>query len=179
MTKILTGFLVALVLVGVAAWNFAGAMMFNEIESPYGVEETAARIQRNIQETPGWVLSGLRNPTRAVQSTGGNVLPTLLVETCNTKYSQPLLKDDNTRILSILMPCTITVYKKNDGKTYIGKMNAGLMGKLFGTKVAEIMDGVAADQEKFLSFDPDKPAPPLVRIQAGGGGKGGGPAGGC
>ena len=179
MIKIAGGALLGIVLIGVAAWNFAGAMMFNEIESPYGVEETAARIQQNIQGTPGWVLSGLRNPTRAVQSTGGNVLPTLLVETCNTKYSQPLLKDDSTRILSILMPCTITVYKKNDGKTYIGKMNAGLMGKLFGSKVAEIMEDVAADQEKFLHFDPDKPAPPLIRIQAGAKGKGGAPAGGC
>lgn len=179
MIKLAGGVFVGIVLTGVLAYSFAGSLMFNEIESPYGVEETAARIQHNIQATPGWVLSGLRNPTRAVQSTGGNALPTLLVETCNTKYSQPLLKDDSTRILSILMPCTITVYKKDDGNTYIGKMNAGLMGHLFGSKVAEIMGGVAADQEKFLTFDPDKPAPQLIHIQAGKKGKGGAPAGGC
>ena len=106
------------------------------------------------------------------------VLPVLLVEACSTKYSAPLLKADTSRIFSILMPCTITVFKNDDGKTYIGTMNSGLMGKLFG--VGEIMNQVAADQEEFLKFDPNEPAPPLMRIQpGGGGGAGGGGASGC
>lgn len=177
--KTFVALLAGVLLTALLAWQFAGALMFTEHESPFGVEETAARIQRNIQNTPGWVLSGLRNPTRAVQSKGGNVLPTLLVETCNTKYSKPILERDESRLLSILMPCTIAVYKKDDGKTYIATMNSGLMGKLFGARVGRIMAGVAADQKKFLQFDPDKPAPPLIEVKPGGGGKGGGPAGGC
>lgn len=83
----------------------------------------------------------------------------MLVETCSTKCSAPLLKDDETRILSILMPCTISVYKKDDGKTYIGTMNSRLMGKLFGSKVATIMDEIAKDQAQFIVMDPTKPAP--------------------
>ncbi len=149
--------------------------MFNEYESPFGVEETAARIQANIKALSGngWALSGLRDPSRAVAAAGGNVLPVLLVEACSTTYSKPLLKDDETRILSILMPCTVTVYKKDNGKTYIGIMNAAMMGKLFGAKVAGIMAKVAADQQKFIKFDPKKPAPPLIRLSPGGGASGG------
>lgn len=183
MMKVLVGLIVGVVLSIIAAITTAGSFMFNEFESPFGVEETAARIQANIQglsAEKGWKLSALRDPSKAVAAAGGNVLPVLLVEACSTAYSKPLLKDDKTRILSILMPCSISVYKKDNGKTYIGLMNAGLMGKLFGSKVASIMEKVAEDQAQFIKFDPKKPAPPLQRMRPGGGAAGGnGDASGC
>ena len=181
MLKFIGGLVAGIVLLGVVMFFIAGSFMFNEIESPFGVEETAARIQRNIQglEDRGWKLSGLRDPSKAVAASGTNVLPVLLVEACSTKYSAPLLKDDETRALSILMPCTITVYKKDNGKTYVTLMNSGLMGQLFGANVAKIMAEVAKDQAEFVKFDPSKPAPPLIKIRPGGGGAGGKDVGGC
>jgi len=176
MWKLVLGFVLGLASLVVGASFVAADLMFREIPSPFGVEETAARIQANIQslEHKGWRLSALRDPSKAVAAAGGNVPPVLLVEACSTKYSKPLLADDTTRILSILMPCTISVYKKDDGKVYIGLMNAGLMGRLFGSKVAAIMAEVAADQEIFTAFDPGDPAPPLIRMSPGGGGGGSG-----
>jgi uncharacterized protein (DUF302 family) len=183
MFKILSGFVLGVIFTAFAAYTMAPSMMFQERVSPYGVEETIARIQQNIQANPnGWSLSGLRNPAKAVQKDGGNTLPVLMVEACSTKYSGPILKDDSVRFLSILMPCKISVYKKNDGKTYIGNMNAGLMGKMFGPMVGDVMGRVAADQAQFLKFDPSKPAPKMIEGGGGGDGKGaagGGAAGGC
>ena len=73
-------------------------------------------------------------------------------------------------------------YKKNDGKVYIGTMNAGLMGKLFGPLVGEVMGKVAEDQKKFVVFDPKTPAPKMIMpappAGATPGGSGGG-GGGC
>jgi uncharacterized protein (DUF302 family) len=179
MLKILGSFVAGVVLTGVLAWNMAGGLMFNERVSPFGMEETIARIQANVQAVGnGWTLSGLRNPARAVAADGGNVLPVMMVEACSTLYSKPILKDDSTRILSILMPCKISVYKKEDGKVYIGTMNAGLMGKMFGPMVGEVMSKVAEDQKKFLAFDPSKPAPPMITTPAGGGQAGAGSGGG-
>ncbi len=178
--KVFIGVILGMVLTGIIAITQAQNLMFNIIPSPYSVEETAARIQANIQRLSGrgWKLSGLRDPGKAVAADGGNVLPVLLVEACSTKYSGPLLKADTSRIFSILMPCTITVFKNDDGKTYIGTMNAGLMGKLFG--VSEVMDKVAADQKEFLQFDPNMPPPPLIKKRPGGGGGGGAEdTGGC
>lgn len=182
--KAVVGFIGGIVFTGVMVFLLMGSLMFNEIESPYSVEETAARIQRNIQgkelADKGWALSGLRNPAKAVASKGGNVPPVLLVEACSTDYSGPILAADATRILSILMPCTITVYKKDNGKTYIGMMNAGLMGKMFGSTVARTMGEVAKDQKLMVTFDASKPAPPLIKTRPGGGAAGGGKdAGGC
>lgn len=181
MLKAVLGLAIGFFLIAIIMVTSAQNLMFNITPSPYGVEETAARIQANIQSEEmverGWKLSALRDPAKAVASSGGNVLPVLLIEACSTEYSGPLLKRDNHRIFSILMPCTITVFKKDDGKTYIGTMNSSLMGKLFG--ISDIMDQVAADQQAFLKFDPDMPAPPLVKIRPGGGGAGGAEAGGC
>jgi uncharacterized protein (DUF302 family) len=177
--KVFIGAILGVVLVAIIAITQAQNLMFTITPSPFGVEETAARIQANIERLSGrgWKLSGLRDPGKAVAATGGNVLPVLLIEACSTKYSGPLLKADTTRIFSILMPCTITVFKNDDGKTYIGTMNAGLMGKLFG--VSEVMDQVAADQKEFLTFDPNLPPPPLIKTRPGGGGAGGVDTGGC
>lgn len=182
MLKFLGGLVAGLVLTGVLAWNLAGSLMFNEQVSPFGLEETVARVQHNIVDTGnGWALSGLRNPARAVQTDGGNVLPVMMVEACSTKYSGPILKDDSVRFLSILMPCKVTIYKKNDGKVYIGTMNAGLMGQMFGPLVGDIMSKVAADQKKFLDMDPNKPAPQMIvpKPAGEGGGAGAGGGSGC
>lgn len=185
MWKIISGVVLGLVLAGVGAYANMSNLMFTETVSPFGLEETVARIQHNIVNNPelkekGWSLSGLRNPARAVSTDGGNVLPVLMVEVCSTKYSKPILKDDTVRFLSILMPCKISVYKKQDGKIYIGTMNAGLMGKMFGSMVGSVMSEVAADQKKFLEFDPKMPAPPMIVPSAApAGGAGGAAQGGC
>jgi uncharacterized protein (DUF302 family) len=184
MWKIVGGFVGGVAFTGIMAWNMAGSLMFNERVSPFGVEETVARIQHNINATGnGWALSGLRNPARAVQQDGGNSLPVLMIEACSTQYSKPILNEDSVRFLSILMPCKISVYKKNDGKVYIATMNAGLMGKMFGPLVGDIMGKVAEDQLKFIVMDPAKPAPQLIVPKAGGeggaGGAGGGGGSGC
>jgi uncharacterized protein (DUF302 family) len=187
MLKWIGGLIVGLAL-GVAAalafaWQMAGGMMFEERVSPFTVEETVARIQHNIEAAGnGWSLSGLRYPARPVEAAGGNVLPVMLIEACSTNYSGPILKDDRVRFLSLLMPCKIGVYKKSDGKTYIGIMNVGLLSRLFGTTTGDIMAHVVKDQESFLVMDPAKPAPPLIVPNTRGDGGSGGqaaPAGGC
>ena len=187
MWKLLGGIVLGLLVAMGLAFSMMDKLMFKEVQSPFGMEETVARIQHNIANNPelkakGWSLSGLRNPAKAVQADGSNVLPVMMIEACSTKYSKPILQEDTVRFLSILMPCKISVYKKNDGKVYIGTMNAGLMGKLFGPLVGEVMGKVAEDQKKFVVFDPKTPAPKMIMpappAGATPGGSGGG-GGGC
>jgi uncharacterized protein (DUF302 family) len=180
--RLALGIAIGVALTLLVVWNTAGRMMFSERESPFPMEETVARIQQNIQAAGnGWSLTGLRYPARPVEAEGGNVLPVMLIEACSTKYSGPILKDDKVRFLSLLMPCKIGVYKKSDGKVYIGILNVGTMSRLFGASVGEIMGQVVTDQESFLVMDPTRPAPPLVipKVGEGGGGGAGGSAAGC
>lgn len=51
------------------------------------------------------------------------------------------------------MPCTVSVYRRDDGTTAVGSMNAGLLGRVFGGTVARVMGGeVARDQAAILAF---------------------------
>ena len=85
--KVFIGAILGVVLVAIIAITQAQNLMFTITPSPYSVEETAARIQANIQRLSGrgWKLSGLRDPSKAVAAGGANVLPVLLVEACSTK----------------------------------------------------------------------------------------------
>lgn len=173
MLKIVSGFFAGVVVFSVAMYLFAGGLMIQEYESPYGLEETTARIQHNIQDA-GWDLSGLRSPSNTIRKMGATVPNVMLIEACKPDYSKPILQDRDTRILSILMPCTITVYEGEDGKTYIGLMNTALMGHMFGPMVGRVMGEVAKDQKKFITFDPNKPAPELIKPSAPAGASGAG-----
>lgn len=186
MLKTVVGIVIGVALGLAGAWfaamNMGGGLMFSERVSPFTMEETVARIQHNVEAAGnGWSLSGLRYPVRPLEAEGINALPVMLIEACSTKYSGPILQDDSVRFLSLLMPCKIGVYKKNDGKVYIGIMNAGLIARFFGTTVGDTMAHVVKDQESFLVMDPSKPAPPLILPKSGGegGGAAGGAAGGC
>ena len=78
MWKLIGSFVGGIVFTALVGWQMMPSMMFTERQSPFDMEETVARIQQNIQQTGnGWELSGLRNPARAVQKDGGNVLPVL------------------------------------------------------------------------------------------------------
>ncbi len=182
MLRVLTGFIAGLVVFAFLGWQYGGGMMVKEYPSPYGLEETVARIQHNILDSgTGWTLSGLRSPSNAIRKLGATVPNVMLIEACSTDYSKPMIKERATRILSILMPCTITVYEDDEGKVFIGMLNTALMGQLFGSEVAAIMKNVAADQAKFIDFDPSKPTPEIIQPQTSGGGSGGGlqELGGC
>jgi len=81
------------------------------------------------------------------------LLPVVLINLCQAHHAYNILKEDANKIVSVMMPCTVSVYQKSDGLVYVGTMNAGLLGTMFGGTVAEVMGGtVAAQQHKFMLF---------------------------
>ena len=72
MKKVIAGFVAGILVSGVMAWQVGGTLMVQEYPSPFGLEETAARIQANIQAA-GWDLSGLRSPSNTIRRLGATV----------------------------------------------------------------------------------------------------------
>lgn len=127
--------------------------MILEKVSPFDHNDTVKRIS-DAAKSKGWVVSGVKQLDKSIVKNGGpKVLPVTLVEICNAEHAGKILLDDESRWSSVMMPCTISVYDKNDGKTYVGFMNAPLIGKMFGGLVGDVMGGPVADgQTKILSF---------------------------
>jgi uncharacterized protein (DUF302 family) len=152
------GIVVGAGLLGVVAWNSASSLMLVEMESPYGVDETVAKIKESAEKVnqergTKWVSPGVKPLHKTIKKHGGaDLLPVMLIDLCEPNHAVNILSHDQDRILSVMMPCTISVYKKSDGKTYIAHMNAGLMGGMFGGNVAKVMNEVDEQQQEFLAF---------------------------
>ena len=151
--KYVIGFIVGMVVLGVTGWNVMPGMMLYEIPSPYTVTETVDKISANAKAA-GWVVAGVKPLHKAVKKHGGHDLsPVMLIDLCQADHAYNILKDDANKKLSVFMPCTISVYEKNNGQTFVGVMNAELLGKMFGGTIAQIMGvEVAAQQQEFIAF---------------------------
>ena len=147
------GGVLTLVIVGVAAALVVPRLMLHERPSPLGLDATVEKITRAALDA-GWVVQSVVELEKSVKKNGGgDVRPVRLVNVCEARHAAEILRDDSARKVSVLMPCTISVYEKADGRAYLGTLNAGLMARLFGGVVARVMGGpVAADQARFTAF---------------------------
>jgi uncharacterized protein (DUF302 family) len=151
------GLVVGAGVVGATIYSAAPTMMLNEFQSPYGVEESVAKIKESVEklnkeQQTRWVIAGVKSLHKSIKKHGGkDVLPVMLVNLCEPSHASKILDEDDARIVSVMMPCTISVYQKSDGKTYISYMNAGLLGQMFGGVVAEVMGEVDGQQHDILN----------------------------
>ncbi len=151
--NIFIGFILGIIVTGITVWLVMPSKMLTERLSPFSINETVEKITTNAK-AEGWVISSINPLHKSVKKHGGgNLSPVILINLCEANHAYNLLKEDENKIISVMMPCTISVYQKSDGKVYIGMMNAGLLGTMFGGTVADVMGGaVAAQQYKFMSF---------------------------
>lgn len=153
MKKTLAGILIGIVITIIVGAKLMPTQMVAEQQSPLGYEETISHIYQNVTNA-GWKVSALMRLDRTLAKEGKTVLPAASFKICQPDHAEKVLMDDDARFLAVMMPCSIAVYEKTDGRTYISTMNAALMGRLFGGTAAEVMAGpVARETAEFVKFD--------------------------
>ena len=152
-TGFLLGIIATVVVMAVAVLTFGPSMMIHEHLSPMGLDDTVNQIVENAK-AEGWVVAGVKPLDQAIEKKGGKpVLAVRLIDLCEPHHASTILSVDDARFVSVLMPCTISVYEKEDGNIYIAHMNAELMGQVFGGVIAEVMSGpVTEQQNRFVDF---------------------------
>ncbi len=103
-------------------------------------------------EADGWnivaeINLGARLAKRNVAIPGGLVI----LELTSGKNAVPLLKDESTRYVAALMPCSVAVYGMNDGRVMISRMNAGLMAGMMEPRVAEVMTSASLKLDETIA----------------------------
>lgn len=63
----------------------------------------------------------------------------VVLELTSGKNAVPLLKDETTRYVSALMPCSVSIYGMSDGRVMISRMNAAMLAGMMEPKVADVM----------------------------------------
>ncbi len=147
----LLGLVIGVVGTAMALAITAPKMMTETATSPVGVEETVERLTK-IAEADGWKVLGIRKLHESVKKHANkDVRPVHLVDLCEPHHAGKILEGDRSRVVSVFMPCTVSVYEASDGTTQVTTTNAKLLGRLFGGVVKEVMGGpVAESQAKFI-----------------------------
>ena len=129
-----------------------GGMMIHEKQSPYDFDKTVALVQENAKAR-GWIVPKVYDFQASMkkfeQPDPGKVK---VVKLCQPEYAGKMLSQDDSKFVAAMMPCSIGIYEKSDGKVYVSSMNMGLMSKMFDGVVGDTLALVAADDAKILSF---------------------------
>ena len=145
----------ALAVIGVISLSTAQAApsprdLFLESVSPLKFAETVEALKAEMT-ADGWSVLATHDLSAALAKKGHTILPVSIIEACSGKYSVVLLKQDDTRYISSLLPCRISVYETSDGKVIISRMNTEVMGAQMEPAVTEVMGKAGASLESIIA----------------------------
>jgi uncharacterized protein (DUF302 family) len=112
--------------------------LVTEHKSRFNFEMT---VELLIAETErrDWKVPAVHDLQQSLAKSGKTVKPVKVIEICKPEYSGQMLELNDERIISVMMPCRISVYEKDDGSAYIGLINAGDLASELPEKIARVM----------------------------------------
>ncbi len=117
-----------------------------EQSSPFNLTKTVESLI-SAAEKRSWNIPAVHDLQQSLAKSGKKVKPVKVIEICKPEYSGQMLELNHERIISVMMPCRISVYEKDDGKAYVALINAGAISKDMAEKVTKVMK--AASEETF------------------------------
>ena len=114
--------------------------------SPYDVATTVEKIIAAAAKKD-WQNPATHDLQQSLAKSGKEVKPVKVIEICKPEYSGKMLELSDERIVSVMMPCRISVYEKADGKTYISLLNMEAMAAEMPASIADAVKG--ASEESF------------------------------
>lgn len=146
----LAGFLSGILLTVLILLIIAPKLMFSVSESKYDFDETVAIIEQSTN-TNNWSMPHQYDLQGTMSKHGFEINPVKVFSICKPDIAIHILESDNGRHISAMMPCRIAVFEKKDGKTYVARMNAGMLSRLLGSNVKAVMGEAGQDSEQILS----------------------------
>ncbi len=152
MKKLSIGILLGGIITAGSVLFLMPGMMIHERVSPLGYDETVEKLITAVTNG-GWVISQKIDMQSSIARYGKTIPPVTLLKIFQADYAEKILNTEDAMFVSVMMPCTLSIYQKKDGKTYVSTMNTGLMGRLFGGVISDVMAGpVAEDEKRFTAF---------------------------
>jgi uncharacterized protein (DUF302 family) len=117
-----------------------------EQSSKYNFDKTVDLLITEAERRE-WKVPAVHDLQQSLAKSGKTVKPVKVIEICKPAYSGQMLELNDERIMSVMMPCRISVYVKDDGKTYMALVDGGEMAAGQPGKIARVMK--AASDETF------------------------------
>jgi uncharacterized protein (DUF302 family) len=112
--------------------------------SPYNVADTVEKLIAAAVNKE-WQNPAVQNLQQSLAKAGKDVRPVQVIEICKPEFSGQMLEKSDERIVSVMMPCRISVYEKEDGKAYVALINTSAMSAGMPASIAGVMQ-TASDE---------------------------------
>jgi uncharacterized protein (DUF302 family) len=118
----------------------------SENPSKYNFAKTVELLMSEAERRE-WKIPAIHDLQQSLAKSGKTVKPVKVIEICKPEYSGQMLELNHERIISVMMPCRISVYEKEDGKAYVSLINAASLAAGLPDNIAKVMK--AASDETF------------------------------
>jgi uncharacterized protein (DUF302 family) len=129
-----------------------GPMFIHEMESPYDFDGTVATVVENAQ-TRGWIVPETFDFQKSLVAHGQPDPGRLkVIKLCSPALASRMFARDESKYVSVMAPCSIAVYEKSDGRTYVSAIDMDLMSTLIGGDVGSVLDEIAREDAEIVRF---------------------------
>ena len=120
-----------------------------EKESLFGFHETIELLVTAATDRD-WGNPATHDLQQSLAKAGKSVRPVSVIEICKPTYSGQMLEKSDERIVSVMMPCRISVYEKADGKIYVATVNVKSFTTGQNESIQKVMTDAADEIEEIV-----------------------------
>ena len=125
--------------------------VFVEHISPADFDKTVDRLLKEI-ENKSWKLLHMYDLQETMVKNGKTILPAKVFSLCNVGLAYKILELDSERMVSSIIPCRVSVYEKQDGKTYISMMTSSIISSNFGGVSGQVITDATNEVEEIIKI---------------------------
>ena len=139
------------VLLGFAViWTTMPGMMIQVDRSRLSFDETVQSIQQAAADA-GWQVPKTYDLRKSLlDNNQGDIGSLRVISLCQPTHAFSILSENDNKPVAGMMPCRIGIYEA-DGEVYVTRLNIGLMSKMFGGSIADVMGKVSDEEHRMLS----------------------------
>lgn len=113
-----------------------------ESKSRFDFEKTVDILMSEAEKRE-WKIPAVHDLQQSLAKSGKTVKPVKVIEICKPQYSGQMLELNHERIISVMMPCRISVYEKDDGKTYVALINTTALSGGMPENIRKVMNAAS------------------------------------
>jgi uncharacterized protein (DUF302 family) len=136
--------LVGMVFMGLVVWFTMPLLMLVKHKSNLSYDETVAALSETLQKKQDWHVVNVNDFQKSTKDFG-TLERVGSVSICNPRYVSKILADDKNRGVTAFMPLEYGVYEDKKGQVFVSQLNVGLLGKMFGGTISEVMGKAGSD----------------------------------
>lgn len=152
-TRILSAagwFAAGMVAMGLIVWFTMPSLMVIKHKSGHSYAETVAALGSALDNKEGWRVVAVNDYQKSTEPFGA-IGRTGSLNVCNPRYASMILANAGDRGVTSFMPLALGVYEDERGQVYVSQLNVGLMGRMFGGTIAQVMAMAGADLDEVVA----------------------------